>query len=119
MNSFLLKDIVFTNSCISSSTLIYFFLPIVKLATISVRAAAVAALKAAILPPPGTGSLEAVFSKKLFILLLSDLNNPVCFLVFPLCPTFLSIINQYSILYNLFHRAYANMVEDIFVGWKF
>jgi len=58
---------------ISSSTSSYPFLPMVKFATISTRLAAAAAAMAETLPPPGTGSLEAVLSRKYFT--FRSLNN--------------------------------------------
>ena len=54
---------------ISSSTSAYFFLPIVRLATISVRAAAIEPLRAEILPPPGTGASPAVSARNPLIVL--------------------------------------------------
>lgn len=52
--------------CISASTSTYFFLPIVRLATISANAAAIEPFSAEILPPPGTGSWPAVSARKPF-----------------------------------------------------
>ena len=45
------------------STSAYFFLPIVRFATISVSAVAIAPFRAEILPPPGTGALPAVSAR--------------------------------------------------------
>ncbi len=50
-------------ACISASTLSKFFRPMVRFATISVNAAASAAFNAAELPPPGTGSPDAVLAR--------------------------------------------------------
>ena len=47
-------------SFISASTAAYFSLPMVSAATISIKAAPVAPLRAAILPPPGAGESEPV-----------------------------------------------------------
>ena len=52
--------------CISSCTSSYPFLSNVKFATISANAAPVAAVNAAIAPPPGVGSFDAVAATKSF-----------------------------------------------------
>ena len=66
--------------CICSSFSSYPFLPTVSPATIAANAAAIAPLRAAILPPPGTGSLPATLARK--SLTVESTNIVIFFFIF-------------------------------------
>ena len=78
INSSSKRRVMVCACCITSSLTSYPFFPTVSRATIVEREEASAPFKAAILPPPGTGSLQATLSKKSFT--VKSANMVFCFL---------------------------------------
>src|SRR3972149_236275 len=90
----------------------------VSFATISVRLAASAALKAATLPPPGAGEFDAIFSRNSFM--VSSANIMKFKKIFLSPADFIFFIKYEIAVFNdFFHATYTDMVGNIFVRWEF